>query len=350
MNNLTKIFFILILIESIYFSGCLKDKITPPSNIQLDETGQLLYYLEAEGDYINSSAMPSLVNVDEVFSNLQSYLLLDIRPSNEFISGHIEGAINKSPSELIPFLDSLDLLQYPKIVIISTNGQSSSYYTCLLRLCGFNNTYSMSYGMAAWNSVFSNQWLAARQIDYELLGSYSQDIVPKPPFTPLPKVNLSGSSLEESVKQRIKDLMQITFEDSLINHESEATINYDWLMSNKEDNFIVCFDTLRLYKNIPDGIFHPADAVLFHPFPRSEISSSEYLQSFPSNKKSALYSVDGQQSAFVVAYLRLLGYDAKSVLFGANNMFYPLLLNSPLFHNKAFSEENIRNYPYVEGN
>ncbi len=350
MKYALKYFFICILILSANFYGCLKDKIAVPVQAPLVEGGKLLYYLEEEGDYINSSAMPSLVNVDEVYSNLQSYLLLDIRPSEEFSSGHIEGAINKSPSQLIALLDSLDFQHYPKIVIISRNGQSSAYYTCLLRLYGFNNTYSMSYGMAAWNQAFSDQWLNARDIDYSLLGGYSQDIVPKPPFTPLPKVNLSGSSLEESVKQRIKDLLQITFEDSLINHEGEATINYGWLMSNNEDYFIVCFDTLRLYKNITDGIFHPAGAVLFHPFPRSELSSSEYLQSFPSNKKSALYSVDGQQSAFIVAYLRLLGYDAKSVLFGANNMFYPLLLNSLLFHDKAFSEENIRNYPFVTGN
>jgi len=344
-----KILLSLILVVSFNFNGCLKDKITPPADIPINDAGEILFFLEEEGDYINSSDLPSLTDADEVYSNIHEYLLIDIRPSEEFISGHIEGAINKQPSQLISFLDSIDYKQYPKIIIISKNGQSSAFYTCLLRLYGFDNTCSMNYGMAAWNAAFSDEWLNALQTDYELLQDYTNDLFPKPASTPLPEVSLSGTSLEDKVKQRIKDLTKTEFEDNLIDGESTAVINYGWLMSNTEKFLIVCYDSVLLYKDVLAGISHPENAVSFHPFPHSELSSTEYLQSIPSNKKSAFYSTNGQLSGFVVAYLRVLGYDAKSVLFGANNMYYDLLLNSVSFSDEAFSQSKIRNYSFVTG-
>ncbi|HSD63140.1 MAG TPA: rhodanese-like domain-containing protein [Ignavibacteriaceae bacterium] len=347
MRKYIIVFSISLIIAAANFYGCLKDKITPPVENPLKESGELLFYLEDNGDYINSSAMPSLVDVDEVHSNIQYYLLLDIRKPDEFSAGHIQNAINKIPSELIAYLDSINYQQIPKIIIISKNGQSSAYYTCLLRLYGFNNTFSMSYGMAAWNQAFSDEWLAALNFDYTLLSDYSDVNVPKPPFTPLPEISLSGTSLEDRVKNRIKNLMMINFEDYLIESEGTATINYGWLMAFSDEYLIVCYDTTFLYKDIMDGIFHPAEAISLHPAPNSELSSTEYLQSIPSNKKSAFYSTNGQLTAFVTAYLRLLGYDARSVLFGANNMYYDLLLQSDAFGDEAFSNDKIRDYPFV---
>jgi rhodanese-related sulfurtransferase len=342
---ITAVFFI----AAIIFYGCLKDKIVTPVEHPLPGSSQLLFYLEDNGDYINSSQMPSLVDVDEVYLNKSNYLLIDIRTADGFYSGHIQNAINKEPSKLIQYLDSINYNQYFKIVIISKNGQSSAYYTCLLRLYGFNNTYSMSYGMAAWNQVFSDEWYAALNTNYDLFELYSDANVSKPPFTQLPDIALTGNSIEDKVKNRIKDLMKINYEDNLIETEGTATINYEYLMANMNGFLIVCFDSTLLYKDIHDGINHPEGAISFHPFPNSDLSSSEYLQSIPSNRKSAFYSTNGQLSAFVTAYLKLLGYDAKSVLFGANNMYYDILCLSAAFGDEAFSNTKIRLYPYVTG-
>ncbi len=45
-----------------------------------------------------------------------------------------------------------------------------------------------------------------------------------------------------------------------------------------------------------------------------------FLNTLPTNKKIAVYCYTGQTSAHVAAYLRVLGYDAKSILFGVNGM------------------------------
>ncbi len=332
------------------FDGCLKDKITPPAETQLSDNGKLLLYLEASGDYINSNEMPSLVTVDEVYSNMQNYLLVDIRSSTEFTAGHIDGAINKPHSELVSFLDSINYTNYNKIVIISNNGQSSAFYTCLLRLYGFENVFSMSYGMAYWNINFASEWLAARAQDNNILSTFNMELVPKPEYSPLPDIALEGNSLSESVKHRIINLMGLDFEDNFTESSGTATIDFSYLADSQNNYFIVCYNSGPLYRNYIQGISHPDGAVLYiPPPPPSDLSSSTYLQTLLSKGKIAFYSTDGQLSAFAAAYLRVLGYDAKSVLFGANNMFYTIMLGVEGLNEEAFTESKIRNYPYVTG-
>lgn len=333
------------------FYGCLKDTLTPPPETHLSDNGKLLLYLEASGDYINSNEMPSLVTVDEVYSNIQNYLLVDIRSSGEFTAGHIDGAINKPHSELVSFLDSINYTNYNKIVIISNNGQSSAFYVCLLRLYGFDNVFSMSYGLAYWNINFASEWQAARAQDNDIISTFNLELVAKPEYSPLPDVTLEGNSLSESAKHRIINLMSADFEDNFTGSSGTAAIDFSYLAEHQNEYFIVCYNAGPLYRNFRLGISHPDGAVLYTPPPPpSDLSSSTYIQTLPSGEKIAFYSTDGQLSAFAVAYLRVLGYDAKSVLFGANNIFYTNMLGVEGLNEEAFTESKIRNYPFVTGN
>ena len=344
--------FCFIFLLSLSFSGCLKDTLNnPDSGASLNDNAKLLYYLEDEGDYINTNNMPSLADVDEVYSNLESYLLLDIRPPEEFSAGHIDGAINLSHSGLITFLDSIDYTFYPKVVIISRNGQSSAFYTCLLRLYGFQNVFSMSYGMAAWNPDFSSQWLGALSQNENLLTTFNLEYVPKPDYSPLPSVNLESGILRDAVSKRILQVMEEAYEDNLTGGSGYATVDFQNLMLNFNEYFIVCYNEGLLYRQLILHISHPPGAVLYTPPPSSsDLSSSTYLQTLPQNRKIAFYSTDGQLSAFAAAYLKVLGYDVKSVLFGANNMFYDTVLGADGLKDEAFTTEKIKNYPYMTGN
>lgn len=351
MKTIFKIFQVLLIFSISFISGCLKDVTSPVSGKPLSDNATLLYYLEDNGDYINTDKMPSLIKADEVYSNLNDYLLIDIRSSEEYSSGHIENAVNKSHSELIAYLNDTNYEQYPKIVIISNNGQSSAYYTCLLRLYGFENVFSMSYGMASWNYDFAGEWLAALDQYNDILLTFDLELVPKPEYSPLPKVNLTGSSLPERVKGRIQGAMESDFEDYFTGSSGDATIDFTYLGDNLNDYFIVCYNDGLLYRQLILGIAHPAGAVLYTPpstFP--DLSSTTNLQTLPSDKKIVFYSTDGQLSAFAVAYLRVLGYDARSVLFGANNMFYYILAGADGLNQETFSQDKIFNYPYVTGN
>ncbi len=335
---------------SVLFYGCLTDnEVTPPS-FTFNDSAELLYHLEESGNYINSDQMPSLINVDMIYANTSHYLLLDIRPAEEFSAGHINEAINVQHSDLIGFLDSAGASSFDKVVLISRNGQSSAFYTCLLRLYGLNNVYSMSYGMAAWNSVFSEEWLQARQQNDSFFVFYSAFPSPKSNVTPLPAVELQGTSISEKAKNRIRDVSKSDYEDNVTLSEGTCTIDYIKFIHNLRRYYSICYGYPELYKDFIAGIAHPAGTVLYDPPPNgSELRSTSALQFIPSDSTIVIYSTDGQLSAFAVAYLRVLGYNAKSLLFGANSMFYNSLLYSQNLRDEAFTESKIRDYPYVSG-
>ncbi|PKP52846.1 MAG: hypothetical protein CVT92_07150 [Bacteroidetes bacterium HGW-Bacteroidetes-1] len=68
------------------------------------------------------------------------------------------------------------------------------------------------------------------------------------------------------------------------------------------------------------------------------------LKTLPTDKPLALYCYTGQTSSYLAAYLRLLGYDAKSVLYGTNGMIYDIMVQNAM---TIFSEGDIKGYEYV---
>jgi rhodanese-related sulfurtransferase len=126
------IFFVLAM-----FCGCLTDDINVPPDF--NSGFALLKYLEEQGDYINTPEAPSLIEAAEVYTNLSHYLIIDVRTNEEFINGHILGARNVSNTKLLDFLLTNNADSYQKVVLVSADGQESAFYTCLLRLYGFNN-------------------------------------------------------------------------------------------------------------------------------------------------------------------------------------------------------------------
>ena len=62
-----------------------------------------------------------------------------------------------------------------------------------------------------------------------------------------------------------------------------------------------------------------------------------------------MYDYSGQLSACMTAYLRVLGYDVKILLYGANQLFYSRLISDPELLGYAFTTDKIQNYPYVTG-
>ena len=67
------------------------------------------------------------------------------------------------------------------------------------------------------------------------------------------------------------------------------------------------------------------------------------LTTLPTDKSIAVYCYTGQTSAFLTAYLRLLGYDAKSVLYGTNAMIYDQMVAKNM---TVWSEAQIMGYDY----
>jgi rhodanese-related sulfurtransferase len=345
---LFRISFILIL--TLLFQSCLKDNVSPEVSFNLSSSYLLLKYVEDQGDYINSKDMPSIVDVDEVHNNLNYYLIIDIRSVGDYELGHIPGAINILPDSLVDYLTIKNAVnRYIKVVIVSTTGQSSSYFTCLLRLYGFHNVYSLNFGMAEWNKAFSEVW-QNKLDDRKIIFNFNNVVYKFGSKYPLPKFNLKfpDSSIQQNSNQRILQLIKDGFTENGVYKGVYQGSNSNL---NPSDYYIVCYGSYALYlhdKPSVTGSGHFENALLYRPM--LDLKSTENLQTLPNDKSILVYSISGQQSAFVVAYLRLLGYDAKTLLYGGCNLFYGYLsLQRASFIPYVFFGNNVRSYEFVTG-
>lgn len=374
------IYIVLILLGII---GCLEEP-TPPIIIDsLEDGAELLNYFETNGDFINSPAMPSLVTVEDVYNNSSNYLIIDVRTKEEYTLGHIGGSIRKEPGQLVSFLDSINYAAFDKVVLVSTTSEASSYYNCLLRLLGYNNTYSMKFGMAMWNSDFSsiylnsNYWtvgvynwqdlsgpyLNFNDVDYES-GNYNQ----------LPNISFSQNSLDikEKIKERILPLFSLELKEREINKfsplddltdNSMVNCSFESIYQNYNANsnsfdgiYLMFYGPNRMYKPLdyPKGFTgilpnHPPAAIWYSASPDPSITSLESLQTIPNDQLIAVSSTSGIISAYVTGYLRTMGYNAKSISFGASYFQHDTLNNRPNLREYLFKEDSVKNYQYEVG-
>lgn len=332
-----------ILTVFIFISGCIEDNITPPLTGELDSVAEMIRYFESEGDFPNSDLAPALIDAEEVFSNLNSYLIIDIRPSVEFINGHIEGAVNVKLDSLYNFVETNFSAGHSKIVIVSKNGQSSAYFTCLLRLAGFNNVFSLNFGMSSWNQVFAGELLGEIG-DAPGVNFFINDNFEKNPFGPLPIISFSnpGETIEERVNTRIKEIIAEGFvKNKVFTHSLDIYL------------YLVCYGKSRLYYARRFGTLaergHPENAISYLDATFYDLRSVNSLQTLPSSETILIYDYNGQLGACMTAYLKVLGYDVKFLMFGANRLFYSRMIDDPELFPFTFTTSLIKNYPFTTG-
>ncbi len=343
-----KFYIKILLIPTLFLiNGCLKNNDNPIVNFELDNNARILRFLEGQGDYINSYQPPSLISVDEVYYNLNQIVLLDIRSADDYSTGHILNSVNVKPENLFEITDSLyRLSSSKKIVIVSKNGQASAYFVALLRLAGFNTTFSLKYGMAYWNNFFADEWLAALCTD-DVINTYSNFLFNKLPMSAIPKLSIPATIKDdrEMTLYRIKEVIKAGFKQD-VNYSRE----FDYAVKNT--HIKICYGPPALYymSQLEGGFGHAQETIWFQDNPVFDFRSTNYLQTLPPHNPVIIYSGDGQLGAAVTAYLTVLGYNVKTLLFGANQLFYFRMPSDPNLTDSAFKPEEIRNYPYVTGN
>jgi len=326
--------------------NCIDDNILPPLTGELNSTAELLVHFETLGDYVNSGLAPALVDAEEVYANINNYLIIDVRDNSDFIAGHIEGAVNVQNDSLYGYLKNLNQNLYSKIVLVSTNGHRSAYYACLLRLLGFNNIYTLNFGMAAWNINFADEWLNGIKNDSARI-LFSNIFFPKGGFTNLPEIIFENPDalIQERAKKRIEQFIKTGF-------NKVKQYRSGFLLFG--DDLLVCYGKGRLYNapsaGVDAGRGHAAGTIHYSDLPFFELRTVQYLQTLPTDRAILIYGYNGQLSACMVAYLRVLGYNAISLEFGANQIFYTRMLNDPELSEYAFDQSDIKNFPYVIGN
>jgi rhodanese-related sulfurtransferase len=328
--------------------GCVKDKVTAPPTINTEDNAKLLRYLESQGDVINNIT-PASIRSTVVFNNLSSCLIIDVRDNADFLNGHIPGAVNIAHDSLFNYVKA-NYSNNKRIVLVSASGQSAAYYASLLIIAGFQRIYYMNFGMASWNLSLNSVWTDRLNLKPDTT-IISYTIYPKNKYTSLPAISLSspGESMADFVQERASALIKKGFNENYDLDFSETSMTFNYWLELTGQFYTVCAGPFLLYAS--DGnMYHLPGAVLYLiPPDPSDFRSISYLQALPPDKTITLYSGTGQESAFYTAYLRLLGYDAKSLLFGMNNIDYTLLSHSPVALQYAFIIDSTINYPIATG-
>lgn len=297
------------------------------------EAKLLLDYLAETGDYVNSREFPSMIGAEATEKALAgNTLVIDIRNPELFAKGHIKNAVNVEMWNLTDyFANKIKPFEYDKIILACNSGQSASYSTSLLRLMGYGNVYAMRWGMSGWNKSLENQWLENIGSNYE--GNLETTDIPKADPGDFPMLNTGKTSGAEIFDERISSL----FEDY-----PNAIISADTVFSHPEKYYIINYERKDKYEagHIPGAVRYKTGGTL---------GILSEMQTIPADREIVVYCGTGHNSAFVTAYLRLFGYNAKTLKFGNNSFMHNrMITEKDKLSWQPFTEADVMDFPVVK--
>jgi rhodanese-related sulfurtransferase len=326
----TRFLLISLLAVAIFFAGCKKDEEDP-----VNESEVLATFLESTNspsgkDYVNTD-MPSIISATEVYTlnTTGQIYIIDIRAEADFNAGHIENANLVALGDILNHIQSVDLTGYDKVAIVCYTGQSAGFATSLLRLMGYGNVFSMKWGMCSWHEDFAGKWNS--NISNMYASQFTSDVSDKNQPGGMPVLNTGKTTGQEILEARVAVLLSEGYGNGV------AAVANQTVFSNLDDYYIVNYWPESQYLDpghIPGAIQYT---------PKQSMKMNEYLNTLPTDKPVVAYCYTGQTSSFLAAYLRLLGYDAKSLLYGANGMIYDIMETSGM---TIFDESQIMGYEY----
>jgi rhodanese-related sulfurtransferase len=301
----------------------------------IDETEVLHQFLELSGNFINSPSVPSMVTADEVFENInnKAYYFIDMRSPELYESGHIENAVNVGQAHILDyFKNQFDASKYEKIVLVCKSGQLASYANSILQLLGYKNVYAMKRGMSGWNKQFADEvWL--KHAGSSFADKLETTANPKAAKGKLPKI--------ETGKRAGIDILEALAENAIKLESKDWGVTAEKVFENPANYYVINYWTEKEYNagHIPGAVQYT---------PKKSLSRNADLATLPADRPILVYCYTGQHAAYVVAYLRLLGYNAHSVLYGANG-FMNSKMNEGGAIGHAFTSAEVKNYPVVLG-
>ena len=328
----------IVFLGALFFLNSCKQSITPgeginvvgDSKIDIPEIEAVTDFLVNSGDYINSKQMPSMVSAEDINDNLSMYFVIDVRRPEDYAAGHINGAVNIAVNNLLAYLDEFVAPSvYDKVVIVDETGMEASYIASVLRLIGYSNAYALKYGMGAWNRTF-DVW--SNNISSKYSNQLETKDYPKDKSYSLPSLQTGAHCGAEILQARAKTVLNTPFE--------RLTISAERVFANPSDFYIINFWKKEDYSkgHIPGA----------HQYtPKEDIQKSKLLKTIPTDKKVVIYCYTGQSASFLMAYLRMLGYNAFIIPYGSNSFMYNKVIANGWHAFKA--SEKLNDFLIIKG-
>lgn len=279
-----------------------------------------------KGDFISSETSPRLISIDEVYNSLdKNILVVDIRNAYDYSNGHIKNAVNVSKTDVIDFAQVKGLPVYDKVIVVCYTGQSATYSAALLQMLGYDNVYVLEWGMSGWNKKFSEHWESG--IADNGINEITDAVYTKNSASTLPII--------ESLKNAGQDILYTRAKALEKDGYSKYAVDYEYYKAHADSCYLISFQPKDLYN---EG--HLKNAISYSE--ENSFNLTTDLLSLPIDKEIIIYSNRGYQSAFLTAYLRMLGYNAKTLKYGANNLMYSKINKT----GNSFNHSSVKNYPF----
>ncbi|GAB4313406.1 MAG: hypothetical protein Kow00127_04400 [Bacteroidales bacterium] len=251
--------------------------------------------------------------VDPADYSIPDYYVFDIRDAEAFNNGHIKNAINVPLADVVT--RAADYSDKPILVVCHT-GQTAGHAVMALRLSGYSDAKVLKWGMAGWNDDFSGSW--ANNIGNLGAGSpnWVTDAAPAPGSYSDPAWTSTTTDPATLLQERVDAMLQgglikIAPADVLAAPENYQIVNF-W----PEADYLQFGHFKGAYQINPISL------------------DGDVVKAIDPNVETLIYCYTGQTSSMVTAWLNVLGYNAKSILFGVNALNYDELeaASKPTYH------------------
>ncbi|MDA3821725.1 MAG: rhodanese-like domain-containing protein [Bacteroidales bacterium] len=270
----------------------------------VDESMVLAEYLESAESPIDVAAMPKYITAAELHTldAIDGAYIIDIRSGDDYGTiGHIEGAVNVAAADVISHLADADFTG-KQVVIACYTGQTAAFVTSLVNMSGYS-AKSLLFGMSSWNEA------CAGSLNSNSTNTYESELVTeetaKGDATDMPVLETGLETGAEILDAQIATVNTAGF--------IEAAITSATVFGATDNYYIVNYWSPEHY-----ALGHIPGAMQYTP--NTSLLTTADLKTLPTDKTIVVYCYTGQTSAFVAAYLKVLGYDAKSLKFGMNGM------------------------------
>jgi rhodanese-related sulfurtransferase len=305
--------FLLLVVSFMMVVGCDKDSPNKPEPINefnlVAAVGDVYFtsYKTQSGAGVNISiyttdGTPNVFDILNDGDSSNDPFIIDYRTEADYNDGHIKDAVNIPLSELMNKVADGTIPKDKTILNVCYTGQTSSAATSVLNLLGYE-AKSLLFGMCSVDTSISgtDKWLSQIATD-----EHAGDLVSTASTTTtthdFPTLSTGKETADEIIMARFS--------------ASGWTKPADDVWDNKANYFIINYWPEAEY--VAPG--HISGAYQFTP--QLSLKTTEKLNLLPTDKPIVVYCYTGQTSAQVTTYLRILGYDAYSLLYGTNGFAY----------------------------
>lgn len=296
MNKFMKFALIFILVPFVMVSCKDDDNDNPTDEGSKFET--LKTYLQDNNMDLTDMLDGWITTAANVNENLDGYYVMDIRSEEDFNNGHIEGAVHSSLGTIVQDAAAAD----KPIIVACYTGQTAGHAVMALRLSGYTDAKVLKFGMSSWHDDFAGPWNGNIGDAADGHTNWTMDTdeptVDTYDYPSLTTDMTDGAAILEERVAVITSGFNGVVNTAVLDNPGNYYINNFW----SEESW--------------DHYGHIEGAKRIYPL------SLDNIDSYDASKTVVTYCYTGQTSSMITAYLKMLGYDALSLKFGANGMVH----------------------------